>query len=178
MNYAEEIHRAMMMLAGHPQTIFLGQAVSCPGTSMSGTLEGIPKDKLIEMPVTEDMQLGVCIGMSLSGFIPVAIYPRWNFLLLATNQLVNHLDKLPIISNGGYCPKVIIRVGVGSERPLHPQHQHIGDFTEAFRRMCWNIDIIELDSSKFIFPSYEQALKKERKSTLLVEYSDYYDRDQ
>ena len=38
--------------------------------------------------------MGMTIGLLMAGKIPVSIYPRWNFLLLAINQLVNHLDKL------------------------------------------------------------------------------------
>jgi pyruvate/2-oxoglutarate/acetoin dehydrogenase E1 component len=95
--------------------------------------------------------------------------------LLAVSQLVNHLDKLPVMSNGGYKPKVIIRTGIGSERPLHPQFQHVGDFTEAFRLMCVNTEIIRLDEPEMIFPGYQKALERtDGKSTLLVEYGDYY----
>ena len=35
------------------------------------------------------------------------------------------------MSQGKFKTKVIIRTSIGSQRPLHPQHQHIGDFTEA-----------------------------------------------
>ena len=38
----------------------------------------------------------------MSGKIPVSIFPRWNFLLLAINQLVNHLDKLNEMTNNKY----------------------------------------------------------------------------
>ena len=31
-------------------------------------------------------------------------------------------------------PKIIIRTGIGSQRPLHPQFQHIGDFSEAIKK--------------------------------------------
>ena len=38
------------------------------------------------------------------------------------------------MSQGQFKTKVIIRTSIGSQRPLHPQHQHIGDFTEAFKK--------------------------------------------
>ena len=79
------------------------------------------------------------------------------------------------MSNGGYRPKAIIRTSIGSERPLHPQHQHVGDYTDAFRLMCPNIEIIRLDETQQIFPAYQKALERtDGKSTLLVEYGDYY----
>ena len=49
----------MDFLAKDPKTIFLGQAVEYPGTAMSNTLKNVPKKKLIEIPVAEEMQLGI-----------------------------------------------------------------------------------------------------------------------
>jgi pyruvate/2-oxoglutarate/acetoin dehydrogenase E1 component len=173
MKYFDEMCRAMEFLAQDQRTIFLGQAVAVPGTAMSNTLKNVAKDKLLEMPVTEELQMGISTGLALGGHVPVSIYPRWNFLLLSVNQIVNHLDKLPIISD--YRPKVIIRTGIGSERPLHPQFQHVGDFTDAFRLMCKTIEVIRLDEPEMIFPAYEKALTRtDGKSTIIVEYGDYY----
>src|SRR5438445_5906791 len=143
MKYFDEMCRAMEFLARDERTIFLGQAVACPGTAMSNTLKNVAPAKLLEPPATEEMQMGMSTGLALGGHVPISIYPRWNFLLLSVNQIVNHLDKLPIISD--YRPKVIIRTGIGSERPLHPQFQHVGDFTDAFRLMCKTIEVIRLD---------------------------------
>lgn len=165
----------MEYLAQDPRVFFLGQAVACPGTAMSNTLKHVSRDKLLELPVAEELQMGMTTGLALAGHVPVSIFPRWNFLLLAVNQVVNHLDKFPLMSNNGYRPKVIIRTGIGSVRPLHPQHQHVGDFTEAFRLMCQNIEVIRLDEPQDIFPAYQKALEREDgKSTIVVEYGDYY----
>ena len=172
MNYREEICYAMRLLGQDPRTIFLGQAVAYPGTSMSGTLAGVPEEKLIELPVMEEAQMGMSTGLAISGFVPISIYPRWNFLLLATNQIVNHLDKLPIYSNGGYRPKVIIRTGIAADTPLNPQSQHLGDFTDAFRLMCQTIEVIRLDRPGDIVPAYEYALRRgDGRSTILVEHT-------
>lgn len=175
MKYKDELTRAMTYLGQDPRTVFLGQAVGVPGTAMTGTLAEVDAEKKLEFPVAEELQMGAATGLALAGFVPVTIYPRWNFLLLAVSQLVGHLDKLKAMSQGGYQPKVIIRTGIGSERPLHPQHQHVGDFTEAFRLMLTNIEVIRLDEPEQIFPAYEKALNREDgKSTLVVEWGDYY----
>jgi hypothetical protein len=72
-------------------------------------------------------------------------------------------------------PKVIIRTGIGSINPLNPGPQHRGDFTEAFKNLCQNIDVIRLDSKEIIFPSYKRALERDDGvSTLLIEWSDKY----
>ena len=175
MKYFEELKKSMNYLAKNERTIFLGQAVKVPGTSMSNTFKEINPNKLIELPVAEEMQMGITNGFAINGLIPVSVFPRWNFLLLAINQLINHLDKIKLMSNDGYKTKVIIRTGIGSEKPLHPQYQHVGDFTDAVKKMCTNIEIIKLNEVKDIFPSYKKALEREDwKSTIVVEYGDYY----
>jgi pyruvate/2-oxoglutarate/acetoin dehydrogenase E1 component len=165
----------MTFLGQDSRTVFLGQAVAYPGTAMTNTLSEVSKDKLIEFPVAEEMQLGASIGLALGGFVPVTIYPRWNFLLLAMNQLVLHLDKMSAMSQGGYQPKVIIRTGVGSERPLHPSYQHVGDFSYAVQYMLTNIEVIQLHEAEHVFPAYDRALNRaDGKSTIIVEFGDYY----
>jgi pyruvate/2-oxoglutarate/acetoin dehydrogenase E1 component len=173
LKYFDELKRSMEYLATDDRTLFLGQAVAVPGTGMSNTLKDISKEKLIELPVAEEMQMGISLGMALNGNIPISIYPRWNFLLCAVNQLINHVDKLSTMSN--YKANVIIRTSIGSERPLHPQCQHVGDFTKAFQMMCKTIEIIRLDEPNQIFPAYEKALlRDDNRSTILVEWGDYY----
>jgi len=166
---------SMEWLARDPRTVFIGQAVEVPGTAMSNTVKDIPIARRIELPVAEELQMGMSIGLALQGQVPVSIYPRWNFLLLAANQLVNHLDKIGVMSNSGYQPRVIIRTSIGSQRPLHPQFQHVGDFTESLRLMCTTVEVVRLDEPRQIFPAYERALlRDDGRSTLLVEWGDYY----
>ena len=173
--YFDELKRAMDFLGEKPDTFFLGQAVEYKGTAMTNTLKDVPKEKLLEMPVNEEMQMGVTNGLAVNGTVPVSIYPRWNFLLLAMNQLINHLDRMPEFSHGEYIPKVIIRTSVGSERPLHPQAQHVGDFTDGFRLILNNIEIIRLEEPEDILPAYQKAYNRtDGKSTILVEYGDFY----
>jgi pyruvate/2-oxoglutarate/acetoin dehydrogenase E1 component len=126
----------------------------------------------MEFPVAENFQIGVSTGMAINGLIPVSVVPRWNFLLCATDQIVNHLDKMESMSSGSCKPKVIIRVAVGSETPVDPQDQHKGNFANAFRLMCKNIDIVELYEPDDILPAYKNAYTSDR-STILVEFSDY-----
>ncbi len=169
--YYDEVCKAMKMLSDDPKTIFMGQAVQYQGTAMFGTLKDVLVDKRLELPVAEDMQLGMAIGMSLNGMLPIAIYPRFNFLLLATNQLVLHLDKIPIYSN--YRPKVLIRTAIATDSPLNPGHQHLGDFTEAYRRMLCRTNVIKLENAEDIMPAYEWVMKSEH-SSVVVEMMEKY----
>ena len=165
----------MNYLAKNKKTIFIGQAVEVPGTAMFNTLTDINKKKRLELPVAEEMQMGITTGLALNGHIPISIFPRWNFLLLAINQLINHMDKINVMSNNNFRVKTIIRTSVGSHKPLNPQHQHIGDFTESIKKMCTSLDVIKLNEPEDIFPSYKKALERnDNKNTILVEFGDYY----
>lgn len=171
-SYFNELVKAMTWLGEQQNSYFIGQSVGYEGTAMYKTLVSVPNTKRCELPVMEDCQMGMSIGMSLEGLVPISIYPRLNFLLLSINQLVNHLDKLSLMSNG-YQPKVIIRSGIGSVIPLDPQEQHKGDFTEALAMMCKTVEVIRLDNAVDIFPAYQKAyLREDGRSTLLVEVSD------
>ena len=175
MKYKQELIRSMNWLSKKKDTIFLGQSVNYTGNAIFNTLKEVDQKKKIELPVFEELQMGISTGMALEGLTPISCYPRFDFMILAMNQLVNHLDKVNIMSQNGFKVKAIIRTGVGSQRPLHPQYQHIGDFTEAVKKMCSTIDIIKLDDPKNIFSSYEKALNRnDGRSTLLVEFGDYY----
>jgi pyruvate/2-oxoglutarate/acetoin dehydrogenase E1 component len=175
MKYFDELKRSMEWLAEKEDTLFLGQAVEYPGTALTNTIANVDKSKLLEMPVNEEMQMGMTLGMALNGTVPVSFFPRWNFLILAANQLVNHIDKINIMSDGGYKPKIIIRTAIGSQRPLHPQHQHISDFTAGFKALCDYVDIIRLEEPHQIFNAYKYAYERtDNRPTLLVEWGDFY----
>lgn len=170
--YNQKLKEAMNWLATKSDTMFLGQAVCYAGTGCYESLTEVPNNKKMEFPVAENLQLGVSTGLAINGFVPVSVVPRWNFLLCATDQIVNHLDKMKALSDGRCNPKVIIRVAVGSEQPVDPQDQHKGNFSESFRLMCKNIDIIECHTPESILQNYEYAYNNTR-STIVVEFPDY-----
>src|SRR4051812_9908032 len=64
-NYFDSLCDAMSLVAQKPNAIFMGQGVGNPGTTMSDTFRDVPAGQKLEMPVAEDMQMGMAIGMSL-----------------------------------------------------------------------------------------------------------------
>lgn len=176
MTYKNELQKAMDLLATNPNTIFIGQSVFYGGTSVFWSLKNISKERRIELPVFEDVQMGISIGLALEGFIPISIFPRMDFLICAINQLINHLDKMEQMSNGQFKPKVIIRTCVGSVNPLMPGPQHCQDHTEALKKLLTNINIVKLEKPEQIIEEYKKALESD-KSTILVEFPDLYNSD-
>jgi pyruvate dehydrogenase E1 component beta subunit len=173
MNYKEEVFKGMSLLNEHPKTIFMGQAIEYKGTALTHQVKDFPKEKLLELPVAEEFQAGVALGLALDGYIPVSIYPRMNFIILAMNQIVNHLDKWEAMSMGQSKPKVIMKAVVGSEFPLDPGHQHKANYTQTFKNACTNIDVVELLYPHQVFSAYKKALDID-KSTLIIEHGDFY----
>ena len=159
MNADKLLNDAMLMLAAQPNALFIGQGVAFGGVATHRHLEGIPASQRIELPVIEEMQVGMSAGLALQGFLPISIFPRMDFLLRAMDQLVNHLDKLALMSRGQFDPKIIIRTRVGSRSPLDAGPQHSQNHVEAFRMMLTNVNVYEIQRPESIVLVYEAALR-------------------
>ena len=180
LKYKNEIIRSMEWLGEKEDTIFLGQSVKYSGNAMYNTTKTISEDKLVELPVFEDVQMGMSMGMALEGFVPITSYPRFDFLICAVNQLVNHLDKITIISEGQFQQRVIIRTSIGSRIPLDAGEQHTQDHTQAFKNLLKRVDVVVLDEWHDIFPAFKHAYERQPVTkydslvTLLIEWGDHY----
>jgi pyruvate/2-oxoglutarate/acetoin dehydrogenase E1 component len=140
---------------------------------MSSTLNNVSKEKMIEVPVMEDSQMGMSLGMAMVGKFVITFYPRWDFLICATNQLVNHVDKIGFMSGGEWKHNLIIRVGKGSDNPLDPGHQHKGNYFNEFKSMCPNINFIDLKDWESIEFHYKNAYENGG-IHVIVEYPELY----
>lgn len=175
LKYKKELIRAMNYLAKNKKTIFIGQSVKFSGNAIYNTLAEVPSKKKIELPVFEEVQMGMSTGLALEGFIPITCYPRFDFLILAMNQLVNHLDKIRFLSNDSFKPKVIIRTSIGSKKPLNGGVQHTQDYSNVFKKILTEVNVVNLKNPSEIFREYKKALvRKDNKSTMLIENGDFY----
>jgi pyruvate/2-oxoglutarate/acetoin dehydrogenase E1 component len=166
----------MEYLAKDKRSIFIGQSVKYSGNSIYNTLKTIPENKKIEVPVFEDVQMGLSTGLAIQGFLPITCYPRFDFFLLAFNQLINHLDKIRQMSKDQIKVKVIIRVAVGSKKPLNAGPQHTQNYSKFLKKILSEVELIELKKAKEIFPIYKKIYKEKlNKSYIVVEYSDLYE---
>ena len=76
------------------------------------------------------------------------------------------------MTNGDIVPKIIIRVSVGSTKPLDAGEQHTQDYSEELKRILKTVKVYKLKNAKSILPSYKKALK-DKYSSLMVEYSKF-----
>lgn len=169
--YKDALTNAMTEFAKLNDTIFIGQQIVYAGNPMSTTLGEVPKEKMIEVPVMEETQMGMSLGLAIAGKRVITFYPRWDFIISASNQLINHLDKFQIMTDKKV--NVLIRLGKGSNKPLDPGCQHKNNYFEEFKSICKNIKFHDLKTPIDIKLAYTYAIK-EGGIHCLVEYPELY----
>jgi len=171
--YKIALTNAMTTLSKLDETIFIGQQIVYAGNPMSTTLDAVPKEKMIEVPVMEETQMGMSLGLAMTGKTVISFYPRWDFLISAANQLINHVDKYELMT--GKKVNILIRVGKGANVPLDPGHQHKANYIEQFKTMCPNIEVHDLKTWQDVELSYNYAIK-EGGIHILAEYPELYNK--
>lgn len=169
--YKDALTESMIFLGIQLNTIFVGQQIIYAGNPMSTTLGDVPKDKMIELPVMEETQMGMTLGIAMTGKTVISFYPRWDFILLAANQLVNHIDKYQLMT--GKTANILIRLGKGSTTPLDPGHQHKGNYISEFKSLCPSIKFHDLTDHSTIVDTYKTTYL-EGGIHVLVEYPELY----
>ena len=169
--YKDALSKSMEELSKKDNIVFIGQQIIYRGNPMSTTLDNVDKNLMIELPVMEETQMGMSLGLAMAGKCVVTFYPRWDFIISATNQLVNHLDKYEMMT--GVKPHILIRLGKGSDKPLDPGHQHRGSYLASYEMMCPNIKFYDLKSWKDIEETYKTVYEKGGIS-VIVEYPELY----
>ena len=92
--YSESINEALCTAMEMDKTVICyGLGVPDPkgvfGTTV-GLQEKFGKERVFDMPTSENALTGVAIGASLNGIRPVMTHQRLDFFLLAMDQLVNN----------------------------------------------------------------------------------------
>lgn len=151
MTLKDKITKAMFELGKRDDTYFIGYNLAY-GSKCYGTMNDVPRDKILEMPIAEYLMTGIACGMSMVELQPVLVFERHDFTLMAMDQLKNHIDMIPRMSGGQFKLPLLIRSIVGSKTPLHPGPQHCQDYTNVFRGMFDTIKIIE------VTPSYSHEI--------------------
>jgi pyruvate/2-oxoglutarate/acetoin dehydrogenase E1 component len=169
--YKDALTKAMGEISKKDNSIFIGQQIVYRGNPMSTTLDDVDVNKMIELPVMEETQMGMSLGLAMTDKLVVTFYPRWDFILSAANQMINHLDKYELMT--GVKPHVLIRLGKGSDKPLDPGHQHKGNYFEEFKNMCKGIEFHDLKTPSDIELSYKYAMDN-KGVHCLVEYPELY----
>lgn len=174
MIYQEAVKKSMEMLAKDKRVLFVGYGLAYNGKAYN-TLIDVPREKILETPLAENLMTSLGIGMSLGGFLPVIYFERHDFMLIASDAIVNHFDKIERMSYGQFKTPAIIRTVTGHDKPIDPGAQHMQDFTKAFKEMV-KFPIYEPRTSKEVIDIYKSLLKTEGPA-MVVERKSLYDQE-
>ena len=171
-HYHKAIVEENIKLAENPKVIFLGQQVA--SEDHYSTLKDISMNRRIEMPVAEELQLSLSLGLSLEGFLPVSIYQRCDFLPRAMDAIVNHLNCFETLSRGLYKPKIIIVTTIGVSSPLNVGIQHNKDLTKLMKCAC-NFPVFLLENVDDVHNNFNYATKTNESVMLIAKQSLFYE---
>jgi acetoin:2,6-dichlorophenolindophenol oxidoreductase subunit beta len=105
--------------------IVIGEGVPDPKSifeTTKGLQEKFGKDRVFDMPLSENGMTGICIGAALNNTPVLMIHQRIDFALLAMDQIVNNAAKWHYMFNGQSSVPIVIRVIVGRGWGQGPQH--------------------------------------------------------
>tara|TARA_B100000073_G_scaffold346286_1_gene357334 strand:- start:2692 stop:3555 length:864 start_codon:yes stop_codon:yes gene_type:complete len=91
------------------------------------------KDRVIDTPVSENATTGMALGAALTGLRTVVVHPRMDFMILATDQIVNQAAKWQSMLGGGIKIPLTVRgiinrggeQGAQHSQALHAWYSHI-----------------------------------------------------
>ncbi len=123
----EALHEAM---AADQNVICYGLGVDDPKAifgSTKGLKERFGNSRVFDMPASENAMTGVAIGAALNGIRPVMVHQRFDFFLLAMDQLVNNAAKWHYTFGAQRSVPITIRLILGrgwGQGPTHSQSLH------------------------------------------------------
>lgn len=100
------------LLTNHPEVFVMGQGLWSPwyvGASMTELEKEFGKDRVIDTPVSEWACTSAAVGASLYGKKPIVVHPRMDFMIFATDSLVNQAAKWSHMLGGQAHPALTVR---------------------------------------------------------------------
>lgn len=135
--YHQALAEAVCQMMEADERVFIfGEGVPDPKVifgSTTGLRERFGRERVFDMPLSENGMTGVAIGAALAGMRPVMTHQRIDFTLLAMDQIVNHAAKRCYTSAGSQSVPITIRTiigrgwGQGSQhsQSLHSLYAHV-----------------------------------------------------
>lgn len=113
LEYGSAINEAFTQLLERDKSVLLiGQGLYSPwyvGSSMVELEKKFGTDRVIDTPVSENATTGMAIGAAMVGMRPVMVHPRVDFMVLATDQILNQGAKAHYMFGGAIQVPVVIR---------------------------------------------------------------------
>lgn len=113
------------LLENHPETFVIGQGLWSPwyvGSSMTELEKEFGKERVIDTPVSEWACTSAAVGASLYGKKPIVVHPRMDFMIYATDSLVNQAAKWSHMLGGQANPGLTVRAIINRGGEQGAQH--------------------------------------------------------
>jgi Pyruvate/2-oxoglutarate dehydrogenase complex, dehydrogenase (E1) component, eukaryotic type, beta subunit len=112
-------------LACNEHAFIIGQGVddhkALFGTT-AGLVERFGAERVMDTPLAEEGIMGIAIGAALNGMYPILTHIRADFMLVATNQIINLAAKYRYMFGGCFEVPLLIRAIVGRSWGQGAQH--------------------------------------------------------
>ena len=126
LTYAKALNLALREEMTRDKRVFVyGEEVAKWGGSFTvtqGLLDEFGERRVLDTPIAEEGIVGLGIGAAMAGLRPVAEIMTINFILLAMDQIVNHMAKLRYMSGGQVSVPMVIRSPGGGGLSMGAQH--------------------------------------------------------
>ena len=113
LDYGSAINEAFTQLLENDETVLLiGQGLYSPwyvGSSMVALEKKFGTARVIDTPVSENGVTGIAIGAAMAGMHPIVIHPRMDFMVLATDQILNQAAKAHYMFGGAVHVPMVVR---------------------------------------------------------------------
>lgn len=127
--FAEAINHAFFhALKNDSKVICMGLGVPDPKGVFGTTLnlqKTFGKDRVFDIPTSENALTGVCIGLALNGYKSILNHQRLDFALLSLDQIINNAAKIHYMFGGKLTCPIVIRMIIGrgwGQGPTHSQN--------------------------------------------------------
>ena len=126
LDYCGAIREAMFQEMERDDSVFV-YGIGVPNwSSIFGTTKGFVekfgKERCFDTPIREDAITGFGLGAAISGLRPIHVHIRVDFMLLATNQLINLVSNYSYSTGGKHKVPLVIRAIIGRGWGQGAQH--------------------------------------------------------
>jgi pyruvate dehydrogenase E1 component beta subunit len=131
---AQAIRDAMLEEMERDETVIvLGEDVGIDGgvfRATEGLIERFGSERVIDTPLAESAIIGMSIGLSATGFRPIAEIQFMGFVYPAVNQLFAHAARMRNRTRGRLSCPMVVRMPYGGG--IHPPEHHSESYEALF----------------------------------------------
>ena len=113
------------MLAKDPRVFLLGQGLWSPwyaGTTLKDLEKEFGRERVIDSPVCENATTAMAIGSAMTGMRPIVFHPRMDFMVLASDPIINQAANWAYLFAGQVSVPVVIRATINRGGQQGAQH--------------------------------------------------------